>query len=47
MWEFQIKFYLEQNEYSGLEDSTLDSSDKLLQRGYGERSVYKILVKGS
>ena len=50
MWEFQIKFYLNiylKNEYSGLGDNTSDSSDRLLQRGCGEMSIYKILVKGS
>ena len=27
-------------------DSTSDSSERLLQRGSGGRSIYKILVKG-
>ena len=34
-----------QNEDCSLEDSTSDSSEKLLQRGSGERSICKILVK--
>ena len=39
-------FYLGQNEDDSLGDSTSDSSERLLQRGSGEKSIYKILVKG-
>ena len=34
------------HEGCSLGDSTSDSSKRLLQRGSGERSIYKILVKG-
>ena len=44
-WELQVKFYLEQNEDCSPEDSTSDSSERLLQRGTGQRSIYKLLVK--
>ena len=40
------KFYLGQNEHCIPGDSTSDSSERLLQRGSGARSVYKILVRG-
>ena len=43
----QIKFYLGQNEDCSLGDSTSDSSERLLWRGSGGRSIYMILVKGS
>ena len=39
--ELQVKFYWGQS--SG--DSTSESSERLLQRGNGGRSVYKVLVK--
>ena len=42
----QVKLYLGQNEDCSLGDSTSDSSERLLQRGSGGRSKYKILVKG-
>ena len=42
----KVKFYLEQNEDYSLGDSISDSSEKLLQRGSGGRSIYMILVKG-
>ena len=38
-------FYLGQNEDCRLGDSTSDSSENLLQRGSGRRSIYVILVK--
>ena len=41
----QVKFYLGQNEDCSPEDSTSDSSERPLQRGTGQRSVYKLLVK--
>ena len=44
--ELQVKFYLGQNEDCSLGDSTSDSSEKLLQRCSGGKSIYKILVKG-
>ena len=34
------------HEGCSLGDSTSGSSERLLQRGSGERSIYKILVKG-
>ena len=43
----QVKFYLRQTEDYSLRDSTSDSSERLLQRGGGGRSIYKILVKGN
>ena len=46
MWELQVKFYLWQNEDYSLRDNASDSSERLLQRGSGEKSIYKILVKG-
>ena len=39
-WELQNKFYLRQNEDYSLGNSISDSSEKLLQRGSGERSVW-------
>ena len=45
-WELQNKFYLRQNEDYSLGNSISGSSEKLLQRGSGERSVCMILVKG-
>ena len=45
-WELWVKFYLGQNEDCSLGGSPSDSSERLLQRGRGEQSVYKILVKG-
>ena len=42
----QAKFYLGQNEDCSLEESTSDSSEKLLQRGIRARSVYMIFMKG-
>ena len=42
----KVKFYLGQNEDCSLRDSISDSSEKLLQRGSGGRSIYMILVKG-
>ena len=44
-WELRIKFYLGQNEDCSLGDSTSESSERLLQRGSGENSIYKILVR--
>ena len=35
-----------QNEDCSPEDSTSDSSEKLLQRGRGKDTIYTILVKG-
>ena len=46
MWELQVKLYLGQNEDCSLGDSISDSSEKLLQRGGGEDSIYVSLVKG-
>ena len=45
-WEFQVKFYLGQNEDCSPVDSTSDSSEELLRRGRGGRLIYVILVKG-
>ena len=42
-WELQVKFYLGQNEDCSLGDST---SERLLQRGSGGRSIYKVFEKG-
>ena len=39
MWEFQVKFYLGQNEDYSPGDSTSDSAEKLFQRGR-KRTVY-------
>ena len=48
MWELWVKFYLGWNEDCRPGDNTSDSSEKLLQRGSGERSVYMwFLVKGA
>ena len=47
MWELWVKFYLEQNEDCSPGDSILDSSERLLQRGGGGRSIYKIWWRGS
>ena len=41
----RVKFHLGQNENCSPGDSTLHSSERLLQIGSGGRSVYKILVK--
>ena len=38
--------YLGENEDDSLGGSISDSSERLLQRGSGGRSVYKVLVKG-
>ena len=47
MCELWVKFYLGQNEDCSLGDGTLESSEKLLQRGSGEgHSGDVILVKG-
>ena len=46
MWELRVKFYLGQNEDCSLGDSTSESSEKLLQKGTGGRSIYVILVTG-
>ena len=40
------KFYLGQNKDKSLGESSSDTSEKLLQRGRGEVSIYVILVKG-
>ena len=45
MWDLWIKFYLGQNEYGSQGDSTSDSSERLLQRSCGGRSLWMILVK--
>ena len=45
MWELWVKFYLGQNEYGSQGDSTSDSSERLLQRSCGGRSLWMILVK--
>ena len=45
-WELQVKFSLGQNEDCRPGGSTSYSTDRLLQRGSGGRSIYKILVKG-
>ena len=45
-WELQVKFYWGQNKNCSLGDSTSNSSERLLQRDNGVRSIYKILVKG-
>ena len=45
-WELRVKFYLGQNEDCSPGDSTADSSERLLQRGSGGRSIHTILVKG-
>ena len=39
-------FYLGQNEDCSLGGSISDSSERLLQRGSGGKSIYKVLVKG-
>ena len=41
-----VKFYLGQNEDCSLGGSISDSSERLLQRGSGGKSMYKVLVKG-
>ena len=46
MWAFLVKFSLGKNEDGSPEDSASDSSERLLQKGSGERSTYKILMKG-
>ena len=45
-WELRVKFYLRKNQDRSPGYSTSDSSEKLLQRGSGRRSLYVILVKG-
>ena len=45
MWELWVKFYLRKNDYS-LGYNTSDGSEKLLQGGSGEVSIYVILMKG-
>ena len=42
MHDVRIKFYLGQNEDCSPGDSTSESSERLLQRGSGGRSIYKI-----
>ena len=42
----RAEVYLGQNEDCSLEESTSDSSEKLLQRGSMGRSIYIMLVKG-
>ena len=44
--ELWVKFYLRQNEDCNPGGSTSDSSERLLQSGSGEKSIYKVLVKG-
>ena len=44
MWGSRFKFYLGQNEDFSQGDGTSDSSEKLLQRSSGGRSIYIILV---
>ena len=39
-------FYLGQNEDCSLGGSISDSSERLLQRGSGGKSIYKVLEKG-
>ena len=46
MHDVRIKFYLGQNEDCSPGDSTSESSERLLQRGSGGRSIYRILVNG-
>ena len=41
----RVKYYFRQNEDCILGDSASDSSERLLQRGSGGWSIYKILVK--
>ena len=45
-WELWVKLSLGQYETHSPGDSTTDNSEKLLQRGSGGKSIYKILVKG-
>ena len=42
----EVKFYLGQDEDCSPGGSISDSSERLLQRGSGGRSVYKVLLKG-
>ena len=44
--ELRVKFYWGQNEDCSPGDSTSDSSERLLQRDSGGRSIYMILAKG-
>jgi len=44
--ELPVKFYLGQSEDCSPEGSISDSSERLLQKGSGGRSIYKVLVKG-
>ena len=46
MCNVRVVSYLGQNEDCSLGDSSPVSSERLLQRSSGERSIYKILVKG-
>jgi len=46
MHNLRAEVYLGQNEDCSLEESTSDSSEKLLQRSTRGRSIYRILVKG-
>ena len=46
MWELQVKFYLGQHGDWNQGDSTLGSSEKLLQRGRGMINIHVILVQG-
>ena len=45
-WELQVKFYPGQNEDCSLRGSSSDSSERLVQSSNGEKSIYKVLVKG-
>ena len=42
----RVEFYLGQNEDCGSGGSISDSSERLLQSSSGEKSIYKILLKG-
>ena len=44
-WALWVKFYLGQNENCSPGGSASDNSERLLQRGSGGRSIYKVLVK--
>ena len=46
VWELWVKFYLEQNDDCCLGCNISDSSERLLQRSSGGRSIYKVLMKG-
>ena len=45
-WELWVKFYLGQNEDCSSEGSISESSERLLQRSSGRKTIYKVLVKG-